>query len=76
MQFRLRSLLLLTALVAISTMPAYRYSIYGYEMWMAPHVVVVPDNGTLIMGGKVTTRRWQENPSEPLRNASWTEIVI
>lgn len=35
MQFRIRSLLVLTTLAAIMTMPTYRYSVKLYEEWHA-----------------------------------------
>jgi len=71
-QFSMRTLLVVTAIAAVLTMPTYRYSVDVYKRWTAPEqvtvqlpvlatttvntVVSVPDGGTVIFGG-ISIRR-------------------
>ena len=67
MQFSIRSLLILIAVAAVFTQPAYEYSVALYEQWKpsksatnqlpvlpaTTNTVVVPDAGVVIIGGNI-----------------------
>ena len=55
MRFKIRTLLIVTAVAAFFTLPVYLKSVELYHQWTKPEstmtVVTVPDGGTIIMGG-------------------------